>query len=90
MNNFLPQQFYYWHTNSLTDEWGGSNEIRINFHIKLIDEVCKIREKNNRPDFIIGYRISPEKPFDDGIIMTENLILVKVLATKPLQYLHIP
>ena len=38
---------------------------------------------------IIGYRISPEEPFDDGITMTETLKLVKVLATKPLQYLHI-
>ena len=59
------------------------------FHIKLIDEVCKIRDKYKRPDFIIGYRISPEEPFDDGITMTETLKLVKVLKEKPLQYLHI-
>ncbi len=88
-NNFLPQQFYSRHTNDRTDEWGGSDEKRMNFHIKVIDEVCKIREKFNRPDFIIGYRISPEEPFDDGITMTETLKLVKVLSTKPLQYLHI-
>ena len=59
------------------------------FHIKLIDEVCKMRDKYKRPDFIIGYRISPEEPFDDGITMTETLKLVKVLKEKPLQYLHI-
>lgn len=59
------------------------------FHIKLIDEVCKIRDKYKRPDFIIGYRISPEEPFDDGITMTETLKLVNVLKEKPLQYLHI-
>ena len=88
-NNFLPQQFYSRHTNALTDEWGGSDEKRMNFHIRVIDEVCKIREKYNRPDFIIGYRISPEEPFDDGITMKETLKLVRVLATKPLQYLHI-
>lgn len=55
------------------------------FHIKLIDEVCKIRDKYKRPDFVIGYRISPEEPFDDGITMTETLKLVRVLAEKPLQ-----
>ena len=59
------------------------------FHNKLIDEVCKMRDKYKRPDFIIGYRISPEEPFDDGITMTETLKLVKVLKEKPLQYLHI-
>ena len=59
------------------------------FHIKLVEEVCKIKEKFNRPDFIIGYRISPEEPFEDGITMTETLKLVKVLASMPLQYLHI-
>ena len=58
-------------------------------HIKLIDEVCKMRDKYKRPDFIIGYRISPEEPFDDGISMTETLKLVNVLKEKPLQYLHI-
>ena len=77
-NNFLPQQFYSKHTNARTDEWGGSDEKRMHFHLKVIDEVCKIREKYNRPDFIIGYRISPEEPFDDGITMTETLKLVKV------------
>ena len=88
-NNFLPQQFYSKHTNARTDEWGGSDEKRMKFHIKLIEEVCKIRDKYKRPDFIIGYRISPEEPFDDGITMTETLKLVRVLAEKPLQYLHI-
>ncbi len=88
-NNYLPQQFYSGHTNNRTDEWGGSNEKRMKFHIKLVEEVCKIKEKFNRPDFIIGYRISPEEPFEDGITMTETLKLVKVLASMPLQYLHI-
>ena len=88
-NNFLPQQFYSKHTNARTDEWGGSDEKRMNFLLKVIDEVCKIREKYNRPDFIIGYRLSPEEPFDDGITMTETLKLVRVLVTRPLQYLHV-
>ena len=54
----------------------------MNFHIKVIDEVCKIREKFNRQIFIVGYIISPEEPFDDGITMTETIKRVKVFINK--------
>ena len=88
-NNFLIQQFYSPHTNKRTDEWGGTDEKRMKFALDIVDEVCKIREKYKRPDFIIGYRLSPEEPYEDGITMTETLKLVKALVTKPLQYIHI-
>jgi 2,4-dienoyl-CoA reductase-like NADH-dependent reductase (Old Yellow Enzyme family) len=88
-NNYLLQQFYSAHTNRRTDEWGGSDEKRMNFPLKVVDACCKIREKFNRPDFIIGYRLSPEEPFENGLTMTETLKLVKALVTKPLQYIHI-
>ena len=51
--------------------------------------VCKIRDKYNKPEFIIGYRLSPEEPFEDGITMTETLALVRALVKKPIQYIHI-
>ena len=38
----------------------------MDFCLKIIDTVCKVRDKNNRPDFILGYRFSHEEPFDDG------------------------
>ena len=88
-NNFLIQQFYSPHTNKRTDEWGGSDEKRMNFALKIVDAVCKVREKMNCPKFIIGYRLSPEEPFDDGITMTETLALVRALVKKPIQYIHI-
>ena len=81
-NNYLIQQFYSGATNKRTDEWGGSEEKRLNFPLQVVDACCKVREKYNRPDFIIGYRLSPEEPFEDGITMTETL-------AKPLQFLHI-
>ena len=68
---------------------GGTDEKRMKFALDIVDEVCKIREKYKRPDFIIGYRLSPEEPYEDGITMTETLKLVKALVTKPLQYIHI-
>ena len=88
-NNYLIQQFYSPFTNRRTDEWGGSDEKRMSFPLKVIDACVKVREKLNRPDFIIGYRLSPEEPYDTGITMTETLKLIKVLVTKPLQYIHI-
>ena len=88
-NNFILQQFYSPYTNRRKDDWGGSDEKRMNFPLKIIDAICKIREKYNKPNFIIGYRLSPEEPYEGGLTMTETLKLVRVLVKKPLQYIHI-
>ena len=88
-NNYLIQQFYSPYTNRRTDDWGGSVEKRMNFPLKIVDACCEVREKYNRPDFIIGYRLSPEEPFEPGITMTETLELVKALVQKPIQFIHI-
>ena len=88
-NNYLLQQFYSRHYNKRTDDWGGSDEKRMDFPLRIIDTVCKVREKNNIPEFIIGYRLSPEEPFEDGITMTETLKLVRALVNKPIQYISI-
>ncbi len=88
-NNYLLQQFYSGYTNKRTDEWGGSLEKRMRFPLEVVDACCKIRDKYNKPEFIIGYRLSPEEPFEDGITMTETLALVRALVKKPIQYIHI-
>lgn len=88
-NNYLIQQFYSPYTNRRNDEWGGSDEKRMNFPIKIVDACVKIREKCNKPDFIIGYRLSPEEPYEGGLTMTETLKLIRVLITKPIQFIHI-
>jgi 2,4-dienoyl-CoA reductase-like NADH-dependent reductase (Old Yellow Enzyme family) len=88
-NNFLIQQFYSAYTNRRTDDWGGSIEKRMKFCLEIVDACCKVREKLNLPKFIIGYRLSPEEPFENGITMTETLKLVKELVKKPIQYIHI-
>ena len=88
-NKYLLQQFYSPHTNHRNDKWGGSDENRMNFALKIIDAICSMRDKYKRSDFIIGFRISPEEPYDDGITMTETLKLVKALSLKPIQYIHV-
>ena len=88
-NNYLIQQFYSGYYNKRTDEWGGSLEKRMKFPLEVVDACCKIRDKYNKPEFIIGYRLSPEEPFEDGITMTETLALVRALVKKPIQYIHI-
>ena len=50
---------------------------------------CKIRDKYNKPEFIIGYRLSPEEPFENGITMTETMALVRELVKKPIQFIHV-
>ena len=87
-NNYLLQQFYSGYYNKRTDEWGGSLEKRMRFPLEVVDACCKIRDKYNKPEFIIGYRLSPEEPFENGITMTETLALVRALVKKPIQYIH--
>ena len=88
-HNYLLQQFYSGYTNKRTDEWGGSLEKRMRFPLEVVDACCKIRDKYNKPEFIIGYRLSPEEPFENGITMTETMALVRELVKKPIQYIHI-
>jgi 2,4-dienoyl-CoA reductase-like NADH-dependent reductase (Old Yellow Enzyme family) len=43
--NFLIQRFYSPHTSKRNDNWGGSDEKRINFGLDIVDSACKVREK---------------------------------------------
>ncbi|MBQ9182287.1 MAG: NADH-dependent flavin oxidoreductase [Neisseriaceae bacterium] len=86
-NNYLLQQFVSPHHNHRTDEYGGSLENRLRFPVAVLDSVQAACKDN--PNFIIGYRITPEEPFDDGITMTDTLALIDALKQRRLQYIHI-
>lgn len=88
-NNYLIQQFYSAQTNRRTDAWGGSLEKRLAFPLAVVEAVVGVRTKYQRPDFIIGYRFSPEEPGDNGLTMADTFALIDALVEKPLQYLHI-
>lgn len=88
-NTYLIQQFYSAQTNRRNDAWGGSLEKRMVFPLAVVDAVVEARAKHQRPDFIVGYRFSPEEPGEGGLTMQETFALIDVLVEKPLQYLHI-
>ncbi|HHW7506885.1 TPA: NADH-dependent flavin oxidoreductase [Mannheimia haemolytica] len=82
-NGFLLQQFVSRHSNHRTDKWGEPHT----FALAVIDAVKNAVK--HRPDFIVGYRFSPEEAEEQGLTMADTLALVDELANQPLQYLHI-
>ena len=61
----------------------------MNFCLKIVDAICEIKQKYNKPDFIIGYRLSPEEPYENGLTMNETMKLIRALVSKPIQFIHI-
>ncbi|VEG13452.1 NADH-dependent flavin oxidoreductase [Moraxella cuniculi] len=88
-NGYLIQQFFSAQTNQRTDQWGGSLENRLRFPLAVVDAVTKVKARHSKPEFIIGYRFSPEESGEQGLTMTDTFALLDALLTKPLQYLHI-
>lgn len=88
-NGYLIQQFFSGHSNRRNDEWGGSLEGRMRFPLAVVDAVIQARERMQRPDFIIGYRLSPEEPEEMGLTMQDTFALTDALTARPLQYLHV-
>ncbi|MGR6979945.1 NADH-dependent flavin oxidoreductase [Testudinibacter sp. P27/CKL/0425] len=88
-NNYLIQQFFSAATNRRDDQWGSSLENRLRFPLAVVDAVSAVRAQHQRPDFIIGYRFSPEEPGENGLTMTDTFALIDALVEKPLQYLHV-
>ncbi len=88
-NTYLLQQFFSPHSNRRDDQYGGSVENRMRFIEELIDRVYAEIVSANQPNFILGYRFSPEELETPGITMEDTLKLVDKLKEKPLDYLHI-
>ena len=86
-NNYLLQQFLSAHHNHRTDEFGGSLENRLRFPLAVVDSVQSACKDN--PQFVIGYRLTPEEKHEQGLTMSDSLALVEALAQRKLQYIHI-
>jgi len=88
-NTYLIQQFFSAHTNLRTDEWGGSLEKRIKLPLAIVKASIEAKKEEKAPNFIIGYRFSPEELEDNGITIEDTLYLVDQLSNTELDYLHI-
>lgn len=88
-NTFLIQQFFSPHSNRRSDRWGGSVEKRFTFINQLVDSIIHTVNEYAHAPFIVGYRFSPEEHETPGIRLKDTLYLVKQLANKNLDYLHV-
>jgi len=88
-NTYLIQQFFSPHSNRRTDLFGGSLEKRLTFPLMLVDEVCKLRAAFGKPEFIIGYRLSPEELEEPGITISDTKVLVHELSKTDIDYIHL-
>lgn len=90
-NGYLLQQFLSLATNKRGDQWGGTFENRARFPLAVVDAVIQAVKEENRPDFIVGYRLTPEEvpEITDGLTLDEGCLFADLLAQRKLSYLHI-
>lgn len=88
-NTYLIQQFFSGHTNIRTDQWGGSIEKRIKLPLAIVKASIEAREEFGTPEFVIGYRFSPEEIEENGITIDQTLFLVENLVNTDIDYLHV-
>lgn len=55
----------------------------------LVDAVSSLRIETNIPDFIIGYRLSPEEYETPGITLEDSTFLIKALTQTDIDYIHL-
>ena len=88
-HGFIPQNFYSPHSNTRDDRWGGTIEKRLRFPIALVEDVRSVVAEHASRPFVIGYRISPDEPNDDGLRINDTLVLVDRLIEAGIDYLHV-
>jgi 2,4-dienoyl-CoA reductase-like NADH-dependent reductase (Old Yellow Enzyme family) len=89
-NHYLLQQFFSAYSNTRTDKWGGSLENRSRFPLRVLEEVKRVVREAGRPDFVVGYRISPEEVHGDavGYAVDDALELIEAIVDSGVDYLH--
>ncbi|MGR3806606.1 NADH-dependent flavin oxidoreductase [Pasteurella testudinis] len=83
-NGFLIQQFTSRQSNRRSDKWGEPSALPL----AVVNAVVNARANAKRPDFIAGYRFSPEEAGERGLTMADTFALVDALTEQPIQYLH--
>lgn len=87
-NTYLIQQFYSPNSNQRNDKWGGSRDNRALFPLAILDITHEVVKRYANPEFIVGYRFSPEELEVPGIRFDDSMYLLEKLAEKGLDYIH--
>ncbi|OCG58831.1 flavocytochrome c [Gilliamella sp. Nev3-1] len=87
-NTYLIQQFYSPNSNQRNDKWGGSRDNRTRFPLAILDITHNMIQQYATPEFIVGYRFSPEELEVPGIRFDDTMYLLEKLAAKGLDYVH--
>ncbi|MCU7557657.1 NADH-dependent flavin oxidoreductase [Macrococcus capreoli] len=88
-HGFLIQNFLSPHFNKREDEFGGSLENRLRFALAIVDEIKTVIAKHANRPFGIGFRISPDEHYEDGLTIEDTLALTDALIEKEIDYIHI-
>lgn len=88
-NTYLVQQFFSPNSNLRNDEFGGSVIKRMTFAVQIIQRIKKLRLEMNKPNFVIGYRLSPEEIEIPGISLDDTMTLVSTLKSLRIDYIHL-
>ncbi|UUM19748.1 MULTISPECIES: NADH-dependent flavin oxidoreductase [unclassified Mycoplasma] len=87
-HGFLIQNFLSPYFNKRNDQWGGSIQNRMRFALEIVKQVKQVVEQENKKDFIIGYRISPDEPIENGLKVIDTLQLTEKLVNLGVDYIH--
>ncbi len=89
-NHYLIQQFFSKTSNTRIDEFGGRIENRAKFALEIVKRVKKYAKEHAKPDFIVGYRLSPEEIHGEevGYTLDETIYLVNEVVRLGIDYIH--
>lgn len=90
-NHDLVQKFFSAYSNKRTDQWGGSFEKRMALPLAIIKELHRVISASDKPDFIIGWRISPEEIHGENVGYTVDDMLkqTKMVFDAGIDYLNL-
>lgn len=86
-NGFLIQQFLSPASNIRNDKWGGNFENRTRLLKTIMESVNRVIKPQK--NFLIGVRISPEEPSENGLKLKDTLQLTNLLLNHSISYINV-
>ncbi|MDU9394702.1 NADH-dependent flavin oxidoreductase [Pseudomonas sp. zfem002] len=87
-HGFLLQNFLSPRFNQRSDEWGATDEGRLQFPLAVLREVRRVIDAHASRPFLVGYRLSPEESMEGGLRLEHTRALIDRLIDNGLDYLH--